>query len=220
MVDENEFILFKQTREMELKIADFLSNILHGGFLYATGMEKYFESGAGSGFDDVLTQLSDYEAQNDELRRTVEISLYVQMILPDVRADIQRILEGCDQIINTYENNLLNIMAERPKIPAEYIEMILEMIKPSLTCVGTLISAVRCFFSGRRVDEDTKKVSFFEHEIDVQSLKIKRKIFSDKKLTLARQMQLRDVINDIESISNIAEDVADRLAVMSVKHSL
>lgn len=219
-MSDGGFVLFKRTRDVELKISEFLSNVLHGGFLYAAGMEKYFDKGSCAEFDDIREQVSTYEAKNDDLRRTVEIGLYAQMILPDVRSDILRLLEGCDRVINTYEENLVNMSIERPKIPVEYQEAIMDMVKPTLTCVGTLIEAVRCFFSGKSVDELAKQVSFFEHEIDKMTFKLKRKIFSDKKLPLARQMQLRDFIDGIERLSDRAEDVADRLSVVAVKHAL
>lgn len=217
---DSGFVLFKRTRDVELKISEFLSNILHVGFLYAAGIEKYFDKGAVPEFDDIRDQVSTYEAKNDELRRTVEIDLYAQMILPDVRSDILRLLEGCDRVINTYEENLVNMSIEQPKVPSEYQEAILDMIKPTLTCVGTLIEAVRCFFSGKPVEELAKQVSFFEHEIDKMTFKLKHAVFSNKKLPLARQMQLRDFIDGIERLSDRAEDVADRLSVVSVKHAL
>lgn len=220
MAEEQGFVLFKRTREVELKIAEFLTNIIHGGFLFSAGFEKYFEKGANDEFMDIRDQVSAFEAKNDELRRDVEIRLYIQMILPDVRSDIGRLLEGCDGVINTYEENLILMSVECPKIPKNIQADLLAIVKNTLECVNALVVSARCFFSGIAVEEFTKQVSFFEHQIDLQAMELKKKIFADKKLDLAHQLQLKDFIYGVERISDRAEDVADRVSVMSVKHSL
>ncbi|MBO7257633.1 MAG: DUF47 family protein, partial [Alphaproteobacteria bacterium] len=91
---ERTFILFKRTKDVEVKISEFLSNIVHSGFLFALGSEIYLDKGATAEFENVCEQVSAHEAKNDDLRRAVEIGLYAQMILPDVRSDILRLLEG------------------------------------------------------------------------------------------------------------------------------
>lgn len=220
MSNDQGFVLFKRTREMELKIAEFLTNIIHGGFLFSAGLEKYFEKGANEDFIDIRNQISGFEAKNDALRRDVEIQLYIQMILPDMRSDILRLLEGCDQVINIYEENLILMSVECPKIPKGLQEQLSNMVKSTLECANALVISAQCFFSGISVEEHAKQVSFFEHEIDLQAMELKKKVFSDKKITLASQLQLKDFIYNIERISDRAEDVADRVSIMSVKHSL
>lgn len=217
---EYQFILFKRTKEVETKISEFLSNIVHSGFLFALGFEIYLNKGATSEFNSVCEQISAHEAKNDELRRTVEIGLYTQMILPDVRSDILRLLEGCDRVINAYEENMLSLSAEQVQIPKKYCDSIHELLKPTADCADALIEAVRCFFSGATLSQHAVLVSDYEHEIDLKVFELKRQIFADKKIELAHKLQLRDMIDRIESISNRSEDITDRLQVMSVKHSL
>jgi len=217
---EHQFVLFKRTKEVEVKISEFLSNIVHSGFLFALGFEIYLDKGATVEFDNVCHQVSTHEAKNDDLRRAVEIGLYAQMILPDVRSDILRLLEGCDRVINAYEENMLKLRAEHIRVPKEYREDIRELLEPTASCADALIEAVRCFFAGEELAEYAQKVSFYEHDIDVKVALLKRRIFADKKLDLAHQLQLRDMIDLIESISDRAEDVSDRLQVVAVKHSL
>ena len=217
---EHQFVLFKRTKEVELKISEFLSNIVHSGYLFTLGFEIYLDKGVTEEFNSVCEQVSAHEAKNDDLRRAVEIGLYVQMILPDVRSDILRLLEGCDRVINAYEENMVNLLAEQIKVPSDYREGIRGLLEPTATCADVLIEAVRCFFSGEPVTKTAETVSFLEHEIDLQTAAVKRRLFADKKLSLAEKMQLRDMMDRIESVSDRAEDVADRLQVMAVKHSL
>lgn len=220
MAPDQGFVLFKRTRDVELKIAEFLTNIIHGGFLFSAGMEKYFDKGPGDEFIDIRNQVSSFEAKNDDLRRAVEIQLYVQMILPDVRSDILKLLEGCDSVINAYEENLIALSVEQPKIPKEMHDDIMNMVKTTLECVNALIVSARCFFSGIPLEEYTKQVSFMEHQIDVMAEDLKRSVFLDKKINLAHALQLKQFIYAIERISDMSEDVADKVSIMSVKHSL
>lgn len=220
MSEEQSFILFKRTRDLELKISEFLTNIIHTGFLFSAGLEKYLDKGVTDELLDIRSQISTFESKDDALRRDVEMQLYVQMILPDVRSDIIKLLEGCDKIINKYEDLIILISVEKPKIPRALQEKLIEMVKITLECVNALVVSVRCFFSGIPLDEFSKQVSFFEHQIDKQAMSIKSMIFEDKKLNLARQLQLKEYIQSIEHISDMAEDVADSVTIMSAKHAL
>ena len=113
----SDLILFKKTRELEGKITTFLMNIIQSGFLFVRAFEKYFTDGIGSEFMDLRAKVSALEAENDSLRREVESQLYVQMLLPDMRSDILRMIEGCDKIINKYETDLI-FKAISEKAPA------------------------------------------------------------------------------------------------------
>ena len=217
---EHQFVLFKRTKEVETKISEFLSNIVHSGFLFALGFEIYLSKGATDEFNSVCEQVSSHEAKNDDLRRDVEIGLYTQMILPDVRSDILRLLEGCDRVINAYEDNMLKLSTEQIQIPEKYRKNIRSLLKPTADCADALIEAARCFFSGEVLTQHAILVSDLEHEIDLKVLELKRQIFTDKKIELAHKLQLRDMIDCIESISDRAEDITDRLQVMSAKHAL
>lgn len=220
MADEQGFVLFKRTREVELKIAEFLTNIIHAGFLFSAGIERYFAKGANDEFADIVRQVSIFENKNDALRRDVEKQLYIQMILPDVRSDINKLLEGCDKVIDRYEEILILMTAQKIKLPKELHDLLLDMVKSTLECVNALIVAVRCFFSGKSLEEFARQASSLEHQVDGQALALKTQVFNTKKWSLAFQMQLNDYIKSIERISDIAEDVADNVTIMSAKHSL
>lgn len=220
MADEQGFVLFKRTREVELKIAEFLTNIIHAGFLFSAGIERYFAKGANVEFTDIVRQVSVFENKNDALRRDVEKQLYIQMILPDVRSDINKLLEGCDRVIDRYEEILILMTAQKIKLPKELHDLLLDMVKSTLECVNALIVAVRCFFSGKSLEEFARQASSLEHQVDGQALALKTQVFNTKKWSLAFQMQLNDYIKSIERISDIAEDVADNVTIMSAKHSL
>ena len=212
--------LFQKTREMESKITTFLINIIQCGILFGRAFECYFKNGIRSEFLELRTQVSALEAENDALRREVESKLYSQMLLPDMRSDILRLLEGCDKIINKYETDLILLSVEQPKIPEPLKEKLMVLINTNIECVSTLISGTKIIIGGSRVSDFIRKVSVLEHQVDILAIELKQQVFQEMKLPLARQLQLKEFIYGIEKISDMAEDMADMLSVFGVKHAV
>ena len=145
--------------------------------------------------------------------------LYADIVI-DSEHDLIDLLEGCDKIINKYESDLILWSVEKPKLPNKLSEQLIQMTKTNLNCVGGLIGAVKSFFQGHTIDMEIQHVYQLEHQVDLQAIELKAKVFSDKKLPLAHQLQLKDFIYSLEKISDMAEDVADKLKVIVAKHSL
>ncbi len=211
--------IFKKTHEIEKMITSFLLNIIQAGVVYGQAMNCYLQTGVDDEFKLLMQRVSDLEAQNDSYRRAIENNLYAYMILPDMRSDILRLLEMCDKVINKYESNLLVMSVEQPKLLKGLKENLLKMVQTDLECVGSLISGVRVFFEGKEIKDFTLKTYQMEHLVDSQALQLKAFVFQSN-IELARKIQLKEFIYNIEKISDIAEDTADILNIMAVKHSL
>ncbi len=212
--------IFKKTQELEKMITCFLLNIIQAGVFYAQAMNVYHKDGFCAEFEELLKKVSALESENDSYRRAVENDMYAHMILPDMRSDILKLLEGCDKIINKYESNLLVLSAEKPILLPQMSKNMLKMIQTDLECVGSLISGVKAFFEGRDVTEFTARTYAMEHQVDKQALNLKMQVFQCEQISLAHQLQLKAFIYSVEKISDIAEDVADILKITAVKHAL
>ncbi len=213
-------VLFKKTRELEGKITTFLMNIMQAGFLFTHAFDKYCERGITPDFLELRARVSALEAENDQLRRDVESQLYAHMLLPDMRSDILVLIEGCDKVINKYESDLILLSVERPKIPVALKDDVSRIIEVSVACVEALVSGFKAFMAGQSVTDFIEQVYRLEHQIDIMAMDLKQTVFQDKKLTLARQLQLKEFIYGIEKISDMAEDTADAVSVMVVKHAI
>ncbi len=216
----SELVLFKKTRELEGKITTFLMNIIQSGFLFTRALETYFANGVKDEFLDLKAKVSALEAENDSLRRDVESQLYVQMLLPDMRSDILRMIEGCDKIINKYETDLILMSVERPKIPTALKENLEQMIRVNIDCVSAMMSGLKAVLGGMSASDFIQQVYVLEHQVDLLAMNLKQQVFQELKLPLARQLQLKEFIYSIEKISDMAEDMADVLSVFVVKHEI
>lgn len=212
--------IFKRTQKLEEKITAFLLNIIEAGILYEQAMTIYTQEKAGNAFIDLRNQVSKLESQNDSFRRGIENDLYKYMILPDMRSDILKLMEGCDKIINKYQSNLLIVSIEQPELWQTLHEDLLKMVHADLDCVDSLVAGVRAFFDGQEVNEYTRRAYEFEHSVDILAFDLKKRVYEQKDVPLALQLQLKEFIYNIEKISDIAEDVADVLKIVAVKHSL
>ena len=212
--------LFKKTKLLEAKINTFLNNIIHGGELLALALQCYFKKGVCSEFMHLREKVSGLEAENDSLRREVENQLYAQLLLPDMRSDMLGLIEGCDKIINKYETDLILISVEQPKIPKEIQKQLAHMIVTNIQCVNTLMNSVKTALKGKSTTDVIRTVGALEHQVDLQAIELKKCVFQELKLPLARQLQLKEFIYSIEKISDMAEDMADVLSVFVVKHAV
>ena len=212
--------LFHKTKVLEEKINLFLNNIIHGGELLILALNCYFKSGNKTKFTHLREKVSSLEAENDALRRDVENKLYAHLLLPDMRSDILGLIEGCDRIINKYETDLILISVEQPKIPTEIQTDLSHMIITNVQCVGALMDSMKAAMAGRSITDIIWAVSVLEHQVDLQAMALKKKVFQDLKLPLSRQLQLKEFIYSIEKISDMAEDMADSLSVFVVKHAI
>lgn len=216
----NDFTFFKKTREIDSKITEFFNNVSEGGLLFQRAVALYLDQGANEDFSQKLKQVSAFETRNDQLRRDVESQLYEHTLLPDSRADVLELLEGVDRVINKYESSLYMYSIEKPVIPENYHIGFKELTQTVIDCTEALVASSRSFFAMNGEIENTlHKVMFFEKQADLQGTDLKRQIFDNPGLELAHKLQLKSFEAAIEDISDIAEDVADTLTVISVKRS-
>ena len=58
-----------------------------------------------------------------------------------------------------------------------------------------------------------------ESEVDQIEYKLLKEIFKNDKFELSRQYQLKGILKQLGAVTNLAEDVADAVLILSTKHS-
>jgi uncharacterized protein Yka (UPF0111/DUF47 family) len=83
----------------------------------------------------------------------------------------------------------------------------------------SIVLASRAFFRNiESVGDHMHKVMFYEKEADKVSTRLKRAIFSSA-LPLYHKAHLRNFVEHIDNVADRSEDVADRLAIYTIKRS-
>ena len=211
--------IFNKTRELEAQIDQFCDKVDEGAMSFKLGIRSFLDGDMGA-FEDKLKQVNVLESQGDTLRRDVERRLYEQTLIPESRGDVLGLLENMDTILNKCEGAMWQFAIEKPEIPSEFHNDYANLVESSVQAVDALVSASRAFFRGlETVADHMHKVLFFEKEADRVGTRLKMAIFAGG-LDLAHKAQLRNFVEHIDDIADTAEDVADRLAIYSIKRSI
>lgn len=210
---------YKSTKELELRIDAFLDTVAEGGLVFKEGVHAYLTE-EGPDFQSLIKRIDKLEGRADTLSRDVESDLYRHSLIPEHRGDVLGLLENSDNIIDRIKTSLHQFCVESPQIPGEYHAGYIQLAEAGAAAVEAVTLSARAFFRDvDAVNDHLYKVYHFEKEADKISDALKRKIFASE-LELARKLHLRYFAMNVESVSDKAEEVADRLAIYSIKRRI
>lgn len=212
-------ILFKPTKQLESQIEEFLNSVSEGAIVFEQGVRCYLENDSEN-FSAHLKNIHELEHKADELRRTIENMLYTHTLIPEHRGDVLALLENTDNVIDTMKETLDQFDIEIPEVPKPLEKDFTDLTSASVKSAESLVNAIRAFFvEARAVKEYLHKVIFFEKEADRIGNNLKRKVFN-MELDLSKKFHLRYFALHIQNVSDRAEEVADRLAIYSIKRTI
>lgn len=212
-------ILLRKTHNLERQIDDYLDLVIHGALLFKEGLKCYCSGDIGH-FQEHLRDLDAIESRADGLRRTIENRLYTETLIPESRGDVLGLLESIDRVLNRTTETLTQFDVELPDINAELKPLYVDLMEASMAAVESMVSAGRSYFRDpERVRDYINKTMFYEHEADRRGDLIKRTVFK-MPIDLSQKIHMRYFAYHIETISDEAEDVCDRLAIATIKRSL
>jgi hypothetical protein len=211
---------FRRTKALESEIDAFLDKLSESGLLFKRAVQIYLDEGASAGFDQKLQAVNRLESEADKLRRSIETQLYTQTLIPESRGDVLGLLENLDSLLNLHEGELWSFSIEQPDIPAEFHGDFAVLCDQSVLAVESIVLASRAFFRNiEAVGDHMHKVMFYEKEADRVSSKLKRAIFATD-LPLSHKAHLRNFVEHIDNLADRSEDVADRLAIYTIKRTI
>ena len=161
-----------------------------------------------------------FEAKADELRREVETRLYAESLIPDHRGDVLGLLENLDNVIDQAKQTLGQFEVERPEIPEDLAPDYVALAKAGLAGDAAPRRLVPRLLPRHHGGADhIHKVYFFEKEADRLADSPEAEDLREG-LELARKIHLRYFCLHVETVSDRAEEVADRLAIYTIKRTI
>jgi predicted phosphate transport protein (TIGR00153 family) len=210
---------FSKTRVLESQVDQFLDLITKATLCMREAIRSYL-SGDDEDFQSRLEMVGDYERTADDLRKSTETMLYTYSLIPESRADILGLLETLDNVIDRAKQIVQEFDVQQPDVEVGYLDLYVQVTDKSVKAVEQVVDAVRAFFRNEsRLRDCINKVDFYESEADRAGLRLKKQIFQSD-MELARKQHLRYFADALESLSDIAEEVSERLAIASIKRSL
>ncbi len=209
--------LFRRTKQLEQQIDGFFDKLSESSVVYRLAVRLYLREGLTEEFQERLERINTLESEADDLRRSIEKQLYSDTLIPDSRGDVLGLIETVDQLMSQFEGSLWALSIEKPNIPDEYVNGFRKLTNMVVKAADELALSGRAFFrSPYDVPAHNHKVMLYEKEADAISTKLKTEIFASD-LELAEKLHLRDFVEQIDSVADLAEDVADRLAIYAIK---
>ena len=212
--------VFSRTKALEYEIDRFHDKLIDASMTFSKAVSAYLKEGRSENFQKISRKIKKIEHEADALRRSIENQLYANNLLPDLRADVLQLTENLDRVINKFDEATYMFYVERPEFPQDYHSSIKDLAKLSSDCAENMGKASRSFFRDMvSVRDYSQKVYFTEHESDLCSRQLLERVF-DSSMPLANKLQLKQFINEIADIADIAEDFIDELLIFTIKRNI
>jgi len=212
-------LLFKTSKQIDVQINEFLDLVVRGGLIFKQAVRLYLQDRLDD-FEDILKQLSDTEEKNDELRRQIEIKLYLRTLIPESRGDVLGLLESTDKVLNQVTRTLMMFSVESPEMLKDLHDLFLDLVDYAIMASEGMVKAIRVYFRDpASVRDHVNQVLFFRKEANKAAEKFKRAVFR-RELRLSHKIHLRYFAYNVEQIAEEAEDVCDRLSIATIKRSI
>ena len=204
-----EDMLRKYILETDTCAEDFLKSFKH-----------YLSGGEDEQFEQLVMAAHTHESRADDTRRDIERELYSKALLPESRGDFLGALEAFDQILNKMESVLYQILLERIGLKEEYGDELARLVNINLEAYHITRDTFMSLFEDlKQAPEHAKKVDAKESESDRIERSLIKKIFASS-LDGTDKILLKDLVLEIGAISDLAEDVADRIALIALKRQV
>ncbi|MDJ0844028.1 DUF47 domain-containing protein [Crocosphaera sp.] len=224
--------LFGKTKLLEGQIDEFLDKVAEGAIYFERGITAFLEEGKLIGTcEEKLSQITELKQRCRDLRRSIVNVLYSEMLIPDFRADVLRLLTDLFSLLDLMGKNFQDLMIERDQnkeIESQIEDKeqkigkkeFLDLVQVVVKSIETVIIAARNFFRDpKSVKDHTYQVRVYESEADKIAISLKKKIFATD-YKFSEKINLRDIVNAIDAIADLAESVADELDIYAIQRTL
>lgn len=157
-------------------------------------------------------------AADEELRHVVD--LLSDFFLPTTRSNLIAIVQSTDSVANISQSIARRITIEKANLPECVHSDILEIVKISKVqldilykSVDLLLNNYKKIFKDRKILDDIRAE---ESKIDSIEQMLYERIF-DLDLPLYEKIYYRDFVAHICNISDVIEDIADKIQIMLVE---
>ena len=169
--------------------------------------------------DSLRIAVGDAENAADVSLRTMIDSLNDGSYLPSTREDLISIATSCDKIANKCEDVSKLIVLFKLTLPEQFAKDIKEIFSITEQQFEKLEESIDMLFSNMNALQKNHaildEIRSLETKVDVIEYSISKRIF-DMDMELAAKMQLFDLIDLFCDISDIIENIADKIQIMLI----
>jgi len=210
-------MLWKKEKKVHKLMKDYMAEVLNCVEVFQECLLVLFENSTGEQAKALVQQVDDAESRADDLRNKIEFKLYRKALMPESRGDMLGLIEAVDRIPNWAEEVVYDVYLQRVAFPQNLLDKFQRIAAMNVECFRVLYKAIEALFTDLdAVFELTKEVERIESEIDTLERELIADVF-DIEERLSYQNLLHRIVREICDISDKAENVADRLAIVAIK---
>jgi len=210
-------VFLRKQKSIEKEVLDYLYTWKKCLECFNGGMEVYLAEGIGEKFNYYVQEVYKTEERADELRRKIEWDMYSKALIPESRGDILGFLETMDKIPNKAESLLNQIKLQKLEFPKELNQNLERIVALSWEAIQLVYEAATKLLSRNGdIHKLADEIDAKETECDHAEQDTIEKIFS-MDIEKADKILLKEFIIEMGNLTDRAEDVSDRLTILSVK---
>jgi uncharacterized protein len=214
--------LFGKTRFLEAQIDEFLDKVSEGAIYFQRGIELLLERGVVDETERKLEQLMQLKERANELRRAVVNTLYTEMLIPDFRGDVLRLLTHLYALLDATKNVFQELLIGYTGAieGAEAVAEVKELVAVVAQSLQEAVRGARAFFRHpEAVRDHINHIRVYESEADAITLRLMKALFASDR-PLERKLLARDALEVIDGLADRAEEISDELSILAIKRVL
>jgi uncharacterized protein Yka (UPF0111/DUF47 family) len=214
--------LFAHTRSLELRIDEFLDKVAEGGIQFERGMVLLLERGLAPETEEKLQQLIQLKERCNQLRRRVVDTLYSEMLIPEFRGDVLRLLSHLYGLVDALKNAFQEFLIAYAEVlnRRESLADVKDLVAVVVQSVQAAVLGARAFFRNpEAVRDHINQIRIHEAEADGITVRIKTALFASAR-TLDQKLLGRDALALIDGLADLAEEISDELSILAIKRAL
>jgi uncharacterized protein Yka (UPF0111/DUF47 family) len=214
--------LFAKTRSLELRIDELLDKVAEGGILFERGMVLLLDRGLAPETEEKLHQLIQLKERCNQLRRAVVNTLYSEMLIPEFRGDVLRLLSNLYRLLDSIKNAFQDFLIEYSDAVSgqQSIAEAKELVAVVVQSVQEAVQGARAFFRNpEAVRDHINQIRVYESEADGITVRLKTALFASDR-PLDQKMLGRDALAVIDGLADLAEEISDELSILAIKRAL
>jgi predicted phosphate transport protein (TIGR00153 family) len=213
-------LFISKQKKIETYLDDYCEQVSKCVENYEMAVINYIETSDREQLLINYTEVDRLESAADEKRRQMEVMMYSKSLFPESRGDILGLLETIDKVPNQSETAVGMMYNQHVKIDEQFGDDFIKLASLCRRCVESMLDCVAELFTN--FASAARKVGIvdeLESQADaVEQAIIQRAFGSD--MDGFEKILIRDLAKHIASVSDRAENVADRINIIVAKRSV
>ncbi|MBN95340.1 MAG: hypothetical protein CL928_14945 [Deltaproteobacteria bacterium] len=213
-------MFWDKTRRVETMLSDYFERCDTCFEQFERAFEMYFDTGPNEAFDAAVQEVHRAEAASDDLRREIEYLLYGKALLPESRGDLLGLLETFDKLPNIAETVAFLFSCQHMVLPDDLHSAYQDLLRVNVESYRLARHTVDTVMTNPKATlHVTKAVEHKESESDRLERDLIRSIYS-RDISMGDKLGLKEAVLLIGAISDRAERLADRVAIIAIKRQI